>query len=56
MVHVRKHVAITRPLHNTARDQNAVFDVLAMGGDVLPCRQMAEAVLEKGVGRSKVKN
>jgi hypothetical protein len=27
-----------------------------MGGDVLPCRQMAQAMLEKGVGRSKVKS
>lgn len=27
-----------------------------MGGDVLPCRQMAQVVLEEGVGRSKVKS
>jgi hypothetical protein len=27
-----------------------------MGGDVLPCRQMAQAVLEEGVGHLKVKS
>jgi hypothetical protein len=44
------------PLHNIAKDQNVIFDVLTMGGNMLPCRQMAQAMLEEGVGRSKVKS
>ncbi len=56
MVHVGKHVAIAHPPHNTAKNQNVVFDILAMGGGMLPCHQMAQAMLEEGVGRSKVKN
>jgi hypothetical protein len=56
MVHIGKHVAIVHPLYNTAKGQNVVFDVPAMGGGVLPCRQMAQVMLEEAVGRSKVKN
>lgn len=56
IIHIGKHTTITQPLHNTTRDQNVVFDIPAMGGDVLPCRQMAQVVLEEGVGRSKVKS
>ncbi len=56
VVHAGKHTAIAHPLHSTVKDQNVVFDIPVMGGDVLPCRQMAQAMLEKGVGRSKVKS
>jgi hypothetical protein len=56
MVHARKHATITHPPHNIARNQNVVFDVFAMGGNVLPCCQMVKVVFEEGVGHSKVKS